>query len=196
ARTVSRESTSARPIVGAVWRAPPDLNLYVSYGQGFETPTLAEMAYNAIGPGLNFTLNAATSRAVEIGAKWQINPKHRVNAALFHIDTDEEIVTNTAPAGRTPFKNAGTTRRKGAELMYDGELPWNLRAHVALTYLDAEFTQAFTTGAPPLPVAAGNKLPGVPPAQAYGSLAWTPGGYGGFNTGVEVEYVGKIYVND
>ena len=25
--------------------------------------------------------------------------------------------------------------------MYDGELPWNLRAHVALTYLDAEFTR-------------------------------------------------------
>src|SRR5262249_48719305 len=154
-------------------------------------PTFAEMAYNPIGPGLNFGLNAATSRAVEVGVKWLITPKQRLNAAIFHIDTDQEIVVDTATGGRTTYKNAGTTRRKGAELMSDAELPWNLRAHVALTSLDAEFTQGFTPGAPPLPVAPGSKLPGVPPAQAYGELAWMPGGYGGFNTAVEVQYVGK-----
>ncbi|HET9046868.1 MAG TPA: TonB-dependent receptor [Casimicrobiaceae bacterium] len=192
----SRKFSNTSPILGAVWHALPDLNVYASYGQGFETPTFAEMAYNAVGPGLNFTLNAATSRAVEIGVKALIAEKHRLNVALFHIDTDDEIVTNTATGGRTTFKNAGNTRRKGAELLYDGELPWNLRAHVALTYLNAEFTDSFTAGAPPLPVPAGSKLPGVPPAQAYGELAWAPGGYGGFNTGVEVQYVGKIYVND
>jgi len=192
----ARKFTNTSPILGVVWHATPDLNLYASYGQGFETPTFAEMAYNAIGPGLNFTLNAATSTAYEIGAKAQLGAQHRLNVALFHTDTDDEIVINTATGGRTTFKNAGNTRRKGAELMYDGALPWNLRAHVALTYLDAEFTQAFTTGTPPLPVAPGNKLPGVPSQQAYGSLAWTPGGWGGFNSGVEVQYVGKIYVND
>jgi iron complex outermembrane receptor protein len=192
----SRKFTNTSPILGAVWHATPDLNLYASYGQGFETPTFAEMAYNALGPGLNLTLNAATSTAYEIGAKAQLGAKHRLNIALFHIDTDDEIVINTATGGRTTYKNAGNTRRKGAELLYDGELPWNLRAHVALTYLNAEFTQGFTTGAPPLPVPPGSKLPGVPPAQAYGELAWTPGGYGGFNAAVEIQYVGKLYVND
>ncbi|HYT95781.1 MAG TPA: TonB-dependent siderophore receptor, partial [Casimicrobiaceae bacterium] len=34
------------------------------------------------------------------------------------------------------------------------------------------------------------------PQQAYGELTWTPGRWGGFNTGVEVQYVGKLYVND
>jgi len=192
----SRKFTNTSPILGAVWHATPELNVYASYGQGFETPTFAEMAYNALGPGLNFTLNAATSTAYEIGAKALLGAQQRLNVALFHTDTDDEIVINTASGGRTTFKNAGNTRRKGAELMYDGALPWNLRAHVALTYLDAEFTQAFTTGTPPLPVTPGNKLPGVPSQQAYGSLAWTPGGWGGFNSGVEVQYVGKIYVND
>jgi iron complex outermembrane receptor protein len=192
----SRKFSNTSPIFGAVWHATPDLNVYASYGEGFETPTFAEMAYNPIGPGLNFGLNAATSRAVEVGVKWLITPKQRLNAAIFHIDTDQEIVVDAATGGRTTYKNAGATRRKGAELMYDAELPWNLRAHVALTYLDAEFTQGFTTGAPPQPVAPGSKLPGVPPAQAYGELAWVPGGHGGFNTAVEVQYVGKIYVNE
>ncbi len=192
----SRKFTNTSPILGAVWHVTDDLNLYASYGQGFETPTFAEMAYNALGPGLNLGLNAATSSAVEVGAKARITANQRLNVALFHIDTDDEIVTNTATGGRTTYKNAGTTRRKGAELLYDGLLPWNLRAHVALTYLDAVFSDTFTAGAPPLPVPAGSKLPGVPSKQAYGELAWAPGGYGGFNTGVEVQYVGKIYVND
>jgi len=50
---------------------------------------------------------------------------------------------------------------------------------------------------PPQPVAAGNRLPGVPPQQAYGELTWKPtSAWGGFNTAVEAQYVGKIYVND
>jgi len=192
----SRRFNNTSPVLGAVFHATADLNLYASYGQGFETPTFAEMAYNAVGPGLNLALNPATSTAYEIGAKAIIAGKHRLNVALFHIDTDNEIVTDTSVGGRTTFKNAGTTRRNGAELMYDGELPWNLRAHVALTYLNAEFTDSFTTGLPPLPVVPGSKLPGVPSQQAYGELAWAPGGYGGFNTAVEVQYVGQLYVND
>ena len=32
--------------------------------------------------------------------------------------------------------------------------------------------------------------------QAYAELAWVPGGWGGFNAGVEVQHVGKLYVND
>ncbi len=31
--------------------------MYASYGQGFETPTFAEMAYRPIGTGLNFGLD-------------------------------------------------------------------------------------------------------------------------------------------
>ncbi len=192
----SRKFHNTSPIVGLVFHATPDLNLYASYGNGFETPTFAEMAYNPTGTGLNFGLNPATSRAVEVGIKTVIAQKHRINAALFHIDTDDEIVTDTATGGRTTFKNASKTRRNGAELLWDGELPANLHAHVALTYLRAVFVDSFTTGLPPLPVQSGNKLPGVPPQQAYGELTWTPAGWSGFNAGVEVQYVGKLYVND
>lgn len=192
----ARRFTNTSPVAGLVFHATPDLNVYASYGQGFETPTFAEIAYNPTGTGLNFGLNPATSRAIEIGAKAIVAQKHRINVAIFHIDTDDEIITDTATGGRNTFKNAGKTRRNGAEFLWDGELPANLYAHVALTWLRATFADSFTTGAPPLPVPAGNRLPGVPPQQAYGELAWKPGIWGGFNTGLEVQYVGKIYVND
>ena len=193
----ARRFTNTSPIAGVVFHATPDFNLYASYGQGFETPTFAEIAYVPIGTGLNFALDPATSTAYEIGAKAIIAQKHRINVALFHIDTDQEIVTDTATGGRTTFKNASKTRRNGAELLWDGELPASLHAHVALTWIRAVFADSFTTGLPPQPVPAGNRLPGVPPQQAYGELAWKPpSAWGGFNTAVEAQYVGKIYVND
>jgi iron complex outermembrane receptor protein len=192
----ARKFTNTSPILGLVFHATPEVNVYASYGQGFETPTFAEMAYNPMGSGLNFALNPATSRAVELGVKAQVANQQRINVAVFHVDTDDEIVTDTATGGRNTFKNAGKTRRDGAELSWEGALPWGLHAHVALTYLRAVFAEAFTTGSPPLPVSSGNRLPGVPPQQAYAELTWVPGGYGGFNAGVDVQYVGKLYVND
>jgi iron complex outermembrane receptor protein len=185
------------PVLGAVWHVRDDVNAYASYGQGFETPTLAELAYRSDGgTGLNFALKPATSRSVEAGVKTVIAKNHRINVALFHIDTDDEIVIDTATGGRTTYKNASTTRRRGVEAEWTGQLPYGLATQVALTWLRAEFTQSFTSGSPPQTVAAGSKLPGVPSQQAYGELAWTPGGYGGFNAAVEAQYVAKLYVND
>ena len=57
------------PVLGVVFHAADDLNLYASYGEGFETPTFAELAYRNGGTGLNFGLQPATSRASEVGVK-------------------------------------------------------------------------------------------------------------------------------
>jgi iron complex outermembrane receptor protein len=37
--------SATTPVIGVLYRAMPGLNLYASYGRGFETPTLAELAY-------------------------------------------------------------------------------------------------------------------------------------------------------
>ena len=47
-----------------------------------------------------------------------IGERHRLNAALFNVDTKNEIVIDAATGGRTTFKNAGATdaaapRRRG-----------------------------------------------------------------------------------
>ena len=55
------------PVVGLTFHASDNLNIYATYGEGFETPTFAELAYRPVGTGLNFDLKAATSQAVEVG---------------------------------------------------------------------------------------------------------------------------------
>jgi len=192
----SRTYTNTSPIAGVVWHVADNLNAYFSYGQGFETPTFAELAYKPVGPGINFALNPATSTAYELGLKWLPAPEQRVNVALFTAETEQEIVTNVATGGRTSYINASKTRRHGVEAEWDGNLGQGWSAHVNYTYLLAEFSEPYVSGLPPVVNPAGARLPGVPPQQAFGVLNWAPGGYYGFNAAAEVQYVGKIYAND
>lgn len=192
----ARTFRNTSPIAGVVWHAAEALNVYASYGQGFETPTFAEMAYRPGGAGLNFALDAATSTSYELGIKWRPGPGQRMNAALFHADTAQEIVVDTATGGRTTYRNAGKTRRRGAEFVWDGDLGRGLAVHVNYTWLQAQFVDAFVSGLPPVAVPAGARLPGVPAQQAYGELVWTPAWGRGFSAGAEVQYVGRVYVND
>ena len=208
-----RNFNRASPTAGAVWHATPDLNVYASYGEGFETPTFAEMAYRNLGnagnagnagspgaggSGLNFSLQPATSRALEIGAKWIYGKRHRLNVAAFAVRGRDEIVTDTASGGRTSFRNAGQTRRDGFEALWESRWPLGFSTHFAYTYLKAWFVDEFRSGTPPVTVAAGSRLPGVPESSAYAELAWKPGADGfltGFQAALEVTYVDRIFIN-
>ena len=162
--------SNTSPVGGIVFNALPNLNIYANVGRGFETPTLIELAYRPGGAtGLNLALQPATSLHKEIGVKGKLGNTTRANLALFEIETSNEIVVNSAIGGRTDFKNASTTRRQGAELSVESYLGAGFEAYLAYTWLNAEFTQAFTTNstncvstvAALVTVPAGNKLPGV-----------------------------------
>ena len=192
----SRTFRNTSPIAGVVWHATDVLNVYFSYGQGFETPTFAELAYRPVGTGLNFDLNPATSTAIELGLKWLPSPRQRVTLAVFKATTHQEIVVNTATGGRTTYRNADQTRRRGFEAEWDADLGSGLNAHANYTWLSAEFSQPYVSGIPPVVTPAGARLPGVPPQQVFGVLTWTPGGFYGFSAAAEAQYVGRVYAND
>lgn len=131
--------------------------------------------------------------------KWKIATGHRLDLAVFDITTRNEIVVDTNAGGRTTFKNAGRTTRRGAEFQYLGQMTDSLRATLSLSALRARFADDFVSGsgATAVNVPAGNRLPGTPERSAFAELAWTPrGAWGGFNAGVEVVHVGKLYFND
>ncbi|MBK9606867.1 MAG: TonB-dependent receptor [Betaproteobacteria bacterium] len=191
-----RDFSHVNPVLGAVWHLAPDVNAYASVGEGFETPTFAELAYRPNGPGLNFALAAATSRAAEAGLKIIAGRAHRINVAAFVIRTRDEIVIDTAAGGRTTFRNAGATRRNGVEAVWDGRWPLGFTSRLAWTYIAATFANEFRSGTPAVTVPAGARLPGVPASSAYGELAWAPGGAGGLQAAVEVTLVDRIFIND
>jgi iron complex outermembrane recepter protein len=192
----SRRFEDTSPVGGVVYHVSDDLNAYASYGEGFETPTFAELAYRQGGSGLNFGLQPARSRATELGLKYRLAERQRLTAAIFNVDTRNEIVVDTAIGGRTIYKNASATRRRGAEAAWDGRFDHGVEAHAALTWLRAEFTEPFSTGSSPIPVASGARIPAVPSKQAYGELAWVPERFRGLDTALEFQYVDKLYVND
>jgi len=191
------------PVAGVVFNAAPAWNIYANVGRGFETPTLIEIAFRpGLASGLNFALQPSTSLHKEIGVKGKVGSAARVNLALFHVDTSDEIVVNSAAGGRTDYKNASKTQRKGAELSVESYLGAGFEAYLAYTWLDAQFTQGFTTnstncvaGASAVTIPSGNKLPGVPAYTLFGELVWRHAA-SGFHAAAEVRANGKVYVND
>ena len=191
------------PVLGIVFHATESLNLYTSYGKGFETPTFNELAYRApgAGTGLNFALRAAESRQWELGAKAALGARWQLNAALFQARTLDELVVLTNSGGRSTFQNAGATGRRGLEVALSGRLGDGWSAALVATALDATYRAPFVTcgpapcTTPAVQVAAGNRIPGIPRASAFAELAWRHRPWG-LETAVEVRHVGRIFAND
>jgi len=172
---------SSNPVGGVTWRASPDWNLYVNAGRGFETPTFTELAYRNEGSGLNTDLKASRSDHFEAGTKWRPAREHAFEAAVFDIRTKDEIVVDTNVGGRSTFRNAGGTTRRGVEAMYQAAWSPRLQTYVSFTALDARFDN-------------GNRLPGTPERNAFAEATWLPAD--GWHMAAEVQHLGRIYVND
>jgi iron complex outermembrane receptor protein len=177
------------PVVGALYRLTPQLNVYASAARGFETPTLNELFYSGTGGGFNFRLQPAHSKHLETGVKMRLDGGTRINAALFQVKTDDELVVDAASGGRTSYRNGGKTLRQGAELSLESTWRYGLSTRVALTTLRAVYDQGFNN------VLKGSRLPGVPNANAYGELAWQESA-GRFGAALEAVAVSDIYVED
>jgi iron complex outermembrane recepter protein len=177
--------THTSPVVGAVWHAADRINVYANWGTGFETPTFIELAYRNVGTGLNFDLKPAVSHSAEIGLKAYPAEGQRLNLAFFAVDTTNEIVIDAATGGRTTYKNASKTRRRGVEAEWEARLGGGFGVYASYTYLSAKFASDATTGVPPQPIPAGSRIPGVPAANGYAELTWSRPEWSGFSAAIE-----------
>ena len=180
------------PTLGASYALLPDLNIYVSWGKGVETPTLNELSYSGPNNSFGFDLKPATSEQIEIGLKARLGDTSNLQVALFQIDTDDELVVASAQGGRNSFQNAAQTRRRGLELSVESHLSETLRANLAYTHIDATYSKDFTSRNQL--VESGKHMPGIPTNTLYGELAWKPVDW--FSTAVEGLYRSKLYVED
>ncbi|MBQ0131636.1 MAG: TonB-dependent receptor [Comamonas sp.] len=183
----------ALPVVSLSHALTPTDTVYASVGRGYETPTFAELSYRSKSEGgLNLDLQPSVSDQVELGFRQRLTGpvKGLWSAAVFHSATDNELISDSANSGdgRTVYRNAGKTRRMGAELQADLRLSpkWNVQA--AYTYLDATFRSQ--TGA----AAKGNQLPGISKQNLYVAANYqiTPE----WRAGVSAQHASKVYVND
>ncbi len=189
------------PSMALSWQILPELMTYVSYAQGFETPTFTEMSYPADGSSRTLDLKAAESRTYEMGLK-SANILGDFTVAVFHTTTQDDIVSAGNDNGRSTFRNADKTLREGVELSWNKNIWRDLKAQASYSYIDATFDadipEILSTSTPVtvlVPrVAAGNYIPGIAKNQAFLRLGWKP--ESGLHAGLDVRYSDRIYVND
>jgi iron complex outermembrane receptor protein len=205
--------SAVNPVAGLTYRAASALHVYASFGRGFETPTLDDLAYRSTNgslPGLNLALQPARSDNYETGIKFGSDHLH-ADLAGFYIKTRDELAVLANSNGRSVEQNIGETSRHGAELAVDAAFTGGFSARVAYTFIRAVVGQSYTTctGPPCLPpvaptaplpptdvlVRAGSYLPAVPRNALYAGLTWA---YSPWGFSATAETVGRahIYAND
>ena len=191
--------SAVTPVAGLLYKVAPAVSAYLNAGRGFETPTNTELAYRLNGTGPNFGLNASRSRHLEAGVKAILGGRLRLNAALFDIATRDEIAIESNSGGRSTFKNAGRTQRRGFELGASATLPLGFEALLAWSRLEAKFLDTFAsvanTPAVAVTVPAGSHRPGVPRATLYAEMRWRHAP-SGFTAALEFQHKARVWVDD
>jgi len=185
--------SQTNPALGLSYQWTPSLRLYAALGQGFETPTFQELAYQPETSGLNFDLKPSQSRNAEIGMAFQ-HGRTRIDLALFESRVKDEIVAGPQQAltGRGTFANAGRSTRRGIELAMEQSFDHGINAYLAYTLLDARFDRYQRSDGSDL---SGRTLPGVPRHSLFAELSWQPPG-SGFSTALEAQSLSQRYATD
>jgi iron complex outermembrane receptor protein len=184
--------TAFNPSIGIGYELLKNQHLFANFSTSFETPVLSELSSNPTGSGgFNQDLEAQKAKNIEIGYKLE-GQKDRLDITLFHINTTNDIVPFEIEEfqGRTFYKNAGSTIRKGVEISYSIHLMEALLVSTSYTYSDFQYEE-YTT---PSGDFQNNRLPGIP--KHMGSLSFNYQNKKGIKIRLNNQYVGKLYAND
>jgi len=172
--------------LGMSYPLQPELSWNLNLGQGFETPTLTEMAYQRNGTGLNLALKAAKNQQIETGFKYQTEAT-LASVDLFYIQSRDELVVDQSIGGRTSFRNAANSSRRGLELYWQQQINAYWLQQFSSTLLDSRFeVQANTI----------SELPGVAKVQHDWQLAYRPWQDNRWLLRTQLNYRGKLWVDD
>ena len=181
------------PMLGLSFSPTLSSAVYTNISTNFETPSLNELSNNPSGTGgFNPTLNPQKSRNYEVGYKGILGKKFRADVALFYIKVEDEIVPYqiAGQIGRTYFRNAGLSERKGLELGLTYKILAGLTTYFNYTYSDFQYKTYQTTAGR----FDGNILPGIPKHNIYGEIRYFP--RIGLYAITQIRSISKIYADD
>lgn len=181
------------PMAGLSFSPTVSQAVFANVSTNFETPSLNELSNNPTGlGGFNPDLNPQKSRNYEIGYKGILGKKFRADISLFYIEVEDEIVPYQLPnqVGRTYFRNAGLSERKGLEMGLTYKIRSGLTTFFNYTYSDFQYKNYVTTAGK----FNGNTLPGIPKHNIYGEIRYFPriGIYAIF----QIRSIGELYADD
>lgn len=186
-----RNLHAVSPMFGLAARLSPFHSVYANVGSAFETPTTTELGNQADGTaGLNRDLKPQYSTTYEVGGKGLAASRVQYDVALFDTEVRDELIPFEVPGGngRTYYRNAGRTRRQGAELQLSTDID-HLTLAASYAYSHFRFRD-FVNGTAQY---KGNAIPGIPEQQLQGTATLNVRNV--FGVG-EVVSKSKVFVND
>jgi len=162
------------PMLGIAARVTPLASLYANLSSAFETPTTTELGNQADGSaGLNRDLKPQYSTTVETGVKGFLGGRVQYDLAAFQTSVRDELIPFEIPNGngRTYFRNAGRTKRRGVEVALGTEVPLPVgRATLDGSYSFSNFRFGdFRVGTNQY---SDNRIPGIPEHVVQLSGTW------------------------
>ena len=189
----SRHFTKVNPTVGINYEIFKNTSVYTNYSSTFESPTLNELSNNPDNTGgFNPSLAPQQATSFEIGSKGRITEGVRFDLALYQIETKNDLVPYqiTGQTGKTYYRNAGTTLRKGLEIGLNWKIIESITAYYTQTF--SNFT--YKTYSVNTTSFDGKILPGIPKTNTQLELRYTHPK--GFFAIVQGRNVSKVYAND
>lgn len=182
--------TTAR--VGLAWMMSPKLSLYANWGQGYLPPATEELANNpAQLGGFNLAIKPSTSQGEEVGLRGALEHTVSYNFAVYHVATKNDF-DRFRVASRpleTFYRNAGSTRRYGAE-SYVGWHPFDaLNLRLAYSYSNYKYTSIDSL----FGTFANHYMPNAPVDQLSTDIQYVLAEHWVF--GVDWQAVSKAYVD-
>ena len=168
----SRTLSHWSPTLGVSVAALRGVTLYTNYAHAFETPTTTELANRPDGAGgFNPELDPQVSDAYEAGSRVEAGPL-RVEAALYTATLRGELIGFQVPeaADRTYYRNAGRSRRRGAEVSAALTPRPGVTARAAYSYTDARFVEYVVGSGSAATDLAGIAVPGIAPHRWEATL--------------------------
>lgn len=138
-RSFSEVSLSA----GVTWQPRDETGFYLSYGEAFLPPTVEQLfAFPGFGsnPGLVPQDSRSLQAGVRVNRQWTKRSLD-LDAAIFRVATDDEIVFRPGPLPGAPFgrnENQGRTLRRGVELSVRSRLAARITGFINATWTEAQ----------------------------------------------------------
>lgn len=180
------------PQVGISFQIKPSLFLFGNFSQSYETPTLSELSADPNNRGgFNELITIQKAKNNEVGLKYK-DAKTQWNIIYFAIDTTGDLVPYELDAtpGRTFYRNAGSTVRRGVEIDLNHQFNNKLSCSMNYSYTDFSYGNYESNGER----LDGNKLPGIP--QSFGNISVDYQFKHSGRLHYERTYRGKLFTND
>ena len=167
-----RSEDAWSPKAGLRYNFSAGSSIWASYGQGFETPTAAQLYDDRTSGGTtripNPNLKPEKTHSYELGFEHWFGSVVNMRLVAFHAYTEDEISSIFTATNTVTNKNVGKTVSTGAELNMDFYLTPEISTGFNYTYDKAEVDEN-----PEDPTIEGNAVPFAPEHKATVYVAYT-----------------------